>query len=350
MSVSILDRIEQGDLGLAAVTDLFEQIVSQQLSDVQIAAVLTAFKFRGISEQEIAGAAQALRHYARAVPGITDIASADCCGTGGDGLQTINISTLSALVCAAAGVPMVKHGNRSVSSTCGSADLLEALGVTIDIKPDMAAHALKNSDFCFLFAPSFHPAIAKVMPVRNQLKTRTLFNLLGPLLNPAKPRFQLVGVYDVNMLVAVAKSLSHLQVQRALVVNANGMDEISIAGPTDVAELNNGQVTSYQITPEQLGITRYDLSDIQVMDKSEAVERSLALLKGHGKSADVAAVAVNSAAVLYCTGVSQSLAEGVELAQQLILQGAGFAKLNQYKQCLVDYAKAQQLVEDVQNA
>src|SRR6185503_728098 len=240
-------------LGQDQAESLFAALVRGELDDPAIAAMLVALKVRGETVDELIGAARALRaadmHFDR-----PDYVYADSCGTGGDGSGTINISTAVAFVAAAAGLPVAKHGNRSVSSQCGSADLLERFGVRLDMPPGVARRCLDRAGVTFLFAPHYHRGVRHVMPIRKHLATRTVFNLIGPLVNPACPPIMLVGVYDSSLCVTVARTLGMLGCERALVVNGLGLDEIALHGETHAAELSRGAVVTRRFSPADFGV------------------------------------------------------------------------------------------------
>jgi len=334
MNTQILQLMENTHLNQPESQQLFNQVLQSQLSDIEITAMLTAFKLKGVTAEEIAGAAAALKKAAVSMPGVERIKCADSCGTGGDGLQTLNISTLTALTCAAAGLPMAKHGNRSVSSECGSADILEALGTPIEASPELALEGLIESNFCFLYAPQYHAGVSRVMPIRKQLKTRTVFNLLGPLINPASPKFQLMGIYDASLLKDMADALALIGIERAMVVNADGMDELSIAGKTNVAELQQGNVTEYTLTPADFGLKTHKLADIQISNRQDSLLRTKAFLQGEGQEAENHAVAMNSGALLYLSGIVTSLEKGADLALDLIAQQKPYQVLQSYIQVI----------------
>ncbi|NVJ50179.1 MAG: anthranilate phosphoribosyltransferase [Gammaproteobacteria bacterium] len=317
----ILEALYQGDhLNKTQTETLVTSIVKGELSEIEISALLVALKMKGESSEEIAGAANALR--ASATPFARPEGNiVDTCGTGGDGLGTINISTVVALVCAECGVPVAKHGNRSVSSKSGSSDVLQRFGLKLDITPDVAARCLREENFCFLFAPQYHPGVKHVMPVRTALKTRTLFNLIGPLANPAAPNIQLMGVYDPKLLAQMAQALGKLGCEKAMVVNGGGLDEIALHCDTQVAYLDNGRVTEMTITPEQAGLKRVPLESLQLDDPDEIAAALLCLIKGIGKPEHNDVVALNSAAVLLMSEKVSSLKEGVERAKEAILSG-----------------------------
>lgn len=292
--------LQQQDLSFDAAKSLFSDIMAGQLSDIELTAALLALKFKGETAAEIAGAAQAMRDHATAFDK-QDLLAADSCGTGGDGTNTINVSTTAAIVAAACGINMVKHGNRSVSSKSGSADLLKALGINIDMTPALAEKCLAETGFTFLFAPHYHAGVKHAMPVRTQLKTRTIFNILGPLANPAKPEVQLLGVYDPALVLPMAETLNRLGTKRAMVVHGSGTDEIALHGETLVAEVKHGEVTQYTVTPNDFGLENYSLESIAGDTPEYNAKASLSILNGEGEAAHNAAIIANVAALLVLT-------------------------------------------------
>jgi anthranilate phosphoribosyltransferase len=317
----IMNSLYQGKhLEQPQAQSIVTQIVNGELSEIEISALLVALKMKGESAAEIAGAASALRASATPFPK-KSAPVIDTCGTGGDGLNTINISTIVGLVAAECGVKVAKHGNRSVSSQSGSSDVLQRLGVKLDITPDTAAECLEKFNFCFLMAPLYHPGVRHVMPVRTALKTRTLFNLIGPLANPASPEIQLMGVYDVNLLDTMAEALNSLGCQKAFVVNGGGLDEIALHAETQVAYLRDGQVERLVIAPEDAGLRRAPLESLQLKDPVKIAAALLCVLKGVGKPEHVDAIALNTAAVLYLAEKVSDLKQGVEQAKEVIASG-----------------------------
>ncbi|NRA71479.1 MAG: anthranilate phosphoribosyltransferase [Gammaproteobacteria bacterium] len=326
---SILEQLYQGQsLSLSQSKQVFGQIITGDVEPVLLSALLTALKIKGETPDEIAGAALALKAQALAFPS-PDYPFLDSCGTGGDGSNSINISTASAFVSAACGVKVAKHGNRSVSSKSGSADLLEALGIKLDMSPSQSRQCLDNIGLCFLFAVQYHQGVRFAVPVRQALKTRTIFNVLGPIINPAAPKTQLMGVYDAALLEPIAQTLKLVGVKRALVVNGSGLDEIAIHGPTDVCELKDGIITRYQITPAQMGVETFELSELEGGDATHNATLITALLKGVGKPAHQAAVAVNVAATLLLSDKVTTLAAGVKMANEVILSGKPYEIVEQ---------------------
>src|SRR5579884_1014308 len=252
----LLNRvIEGGSLDSAGAADLMRQMMDEELTPIQLAAFLVALRAKGETADEVVGFAHTMRERARHIEITGDLA--DTCGTGGDGQGTFNISTAAALILAACGQPVAKHGNRAASGRCGSADVLEALGVDVSLPPEGVARCIEEVGIGFLFAPAFHPATKFAALPRRELGVRTVFNLLGPLTNPARPRYQLLGVSSADLLDLIAESLLKLGVEAALVVHSqDGTDEISIGAPTQVREVRDGCVRAYEITPEDFGVNR----------------------------------------------------------------------------------------------
>jgi anthranilate phosphoribosyltransferase len=326
---TILEKLYANQsLSIAESQLIFSAVVQGEMDPIILSSVLTALKMRGEQPDEIAGAAQALLAAATPFPAVDEL-HADCCGTGGDNMNTINISTTAAFVAAACGLKMVKHGNRSVSSKSGSSDLLEAFGINLTQSPEQAKACLDELGICFLFAPQYHAGIRHAMPVRQTLKTRTIFNLLGPLLNPSRPQVQLMGVYDESLLRPIAETMHKLGVQRAIVVHGSGLDEIALHGTTQVAELNNGEITEYSLSPADFGVDQYDVSALRGGDAAEnkiIIER---LLSGNGTAAQKAAVAINVSALLVIAGIATDFKQGTTLAMAAIDNGSALALIQQ---------------------
>lgn len=325
-----LARVMAGEgLSREETESLFGSLMDGLVSDPVKAGLLVALRMKGESPHEIAGAAAAMRHRAIKIPHRRKHV-VDTCGTGGDGLGTFNISTAAALVAAAGGAPVAKHGNRSVSSRSGSADVLAELGVDVEIPPEVAGRALTEIGIAFLFAPRLHPAMREVMPVRRELATRTLFNVLGPLTNPAGARRQLIGVYAAELVPVLAEVLAELDTEHALVVHGDGLDEITTHGPTTVGEVRDGAVTVYRLEPEEIGVERTELAALAggtPEDNARAMER---LLEGAGGPLVEVTVA-NAGAALYVAGAAPDLAAGVRDAREAIASGAAREKLEQLK-------------------
>lgn len=319
--MQLLARILNGEvLDLADTEKLFSHLIAGQLTDAQVAGMLVAMKIRGETPQEIAGAALALRRAAKPFPK-PDYPIADSCGTGGDGSNTINISTAAALVASSMGVPVAKHGNRSVSSRSGSADVLESLGIPLDGTPDNARAMLDTHNFCFLFAPHYHPGVKYAMPARQELKTRTLFNLLGPLINPAQPQSQLLGVYRPELCRPMAETLQLLGCARALVVHGTGLDEIALHGPTRVVEVNHEDIQEYELNPADFGVKDAPVSALRGGDADQNARLLLKVLQGGGDPAHRDAIAMNVAALLYLTGHSDNLKTATQHALAHLNEG-----------------------------
>jgi anthranilate phosphoribosyltransferase len=306
--------------------------MSGELTHAQMAAILVALRIKGESVDEIAAAANVMRELSTKVATLASPHLIDTCGTGGDGIQTFNVSTVSALVAAAAGAKVAKHGGRSVSSSCGSADVLEALGVNVNLTPAQVASAVEEIGIGFMFAPNHHSAMKHAAPVRRELGVRTLFNLLGPLTNPANAKRQIMGVFSPALTVKLAQVLQQLGSEHVLVVcGADGMDEISFTGDSHVAELKNGQVSAYTINPAQFGLPLHSLSSIQIDNAEQSKAMILAVLNGElGAARDI--VLLNAGAAIYVAGLADSLAAGVNKAAEVIDQGLALAKLNALQQ------------------
>lgn len=329
MEMTLNKLMTGGKLTKEESASLFEAVIGGKMNDVEIAALLVALKLRGETAEEIAGAAQALREGARVFPG-PDYVFADIVGTGGDGANTINISTAVTFVAAAAGLPVAKHGNRSVSSKCGAADLLERFGVKLDMPPATARKLLDELGVTFLFAPYYHSGIKHAMPVRKTLATRTMFNVLGPLINPARPPVMLVGVYDVSLCSVVAETLRLLGCERALVVNGLGLDEIATHGETNAAELLNGDIVERRFVPADFGVKEFPLSSIVggTPEENEAAIRSV--LGGGGDEAHAAAISVNASALLTLGGITKNYKDGLALAGEVLKSGKALDRLEKF--------------------
>ncbi|MBB1338963.1 anthranilate phosphoribosyltransferase [Pseudoalteromonas sp. SR44-2] len=329
--INVQHAIEQlitgQSLSYADAKALFDEIMQGNMSEIELTALLISLKIKGEVSDEIAGAAASMRENAVAFT-TSSTQLADSCGTGGDGSNTINISTTAAIVAAAAGINMVKHGNRSVSSNSGSADLLKALGINIDMSPEQAAKCLEQTNFTFLFAPHYHSGVRHAMGVRTALKTRTIFNILGPLANPAAPDVQLLGVYNEALCMPMAQTLKTLGTKRAMIVHGSGTDEIALHGPTTVVELNNGKLTQYTLNPSNFDLANYSLEQLAGEGPQYNANASLAILHGKGTDAHNAAIVVNVAALLYLTGKAETLKEGAKQAQTLLSSGQAMNTLN----------------------
>lgn len=312
--------VEEADL-------LMTRVMQGELSDVQIAALAVALRAKGETEQEITGFARAMRRGALQLPHAPEDVL-DTCGTGGDGLATFNVSTAAALIAAGAGAHVAKHGNRAASSRSGSADVLEALGVHLDLSPEAAARVLSQAGIVFLFARSFHPAMRHAASVRAALGIRTIFNFLGPLTNPAGARRQLLGVCSGIPTARMAAVLRALGATHAMVVRGeDGMDEISLCAPTEISELRDSAIRTYTVTPEQLGFNRCHPAALQGGDAAENARIIRAILDAEpGPRTDIALL--NAGAALYVAGRAASWEEGIVLARHAIASGAARAALD----------------------
>ena len=317
------------DLDAAGSEHLFERLVLGRLEPAEIAGMLIALRMKGETAEEMIGAARALSAAAQPFER-PDYLFADCCGTGGDGSGLINVSTATAFVAAAAGLPIAKHGNRSVSSRCGSADVLEALGATIELSPERARALLDETGFCFLFAPAYHPGMKHAALVRRQLAVRTIMNLLGPCINPARPPVQLLGVADPRMLRRIAETLNAMGVAQALVVHGSGLDEVALHGETQAVRLSDGDISELAITPEEAGIERAPLNVVTGGDPAENAARLRALLSGRGAVAESDITILNAAALLHTAGKTTSLKEAADQARDVLLSGQAAKVLDTY--------------------
>jgi len=316
-------------LGRAEAERLFTELVEGRLSEPAIAAMLVALRLKGETADELIGAARALRA-ADADFERPDYLFADTCGTGGDGSGTINVSTAVAFVAAAAGLPVAKHGNRSITSRCGSADVLEHLGAKLDISAERSRRSLDQTGICFLFAPLYHPGLRHAGPVRKALKVRTIMNVLGPCLNPAEPPVQLLGVADPRLLRPVAETLAALGLDRALVVHGSGLDEVALHGPTRAVRLRGGSFDEIEITPEEAGLAGAPVSALKGGGPEENAQRLKALLLGYGTSAEAQAVALNAGALLMTAGLASDLKEGTATATDVLASGAAYQRLEAF--------------------
>ncbi len=319
--------IQQQDLTREQMCEVMQRMMSGQVTAAQMAGFLVALRCKGESIEEITAAAQVMRELATPVT-IAGEHLIDTCGTGGDGANTFNISTTCAFVVAAAGGKVAKHGNRSVSSKSGSADVLEAAGVNLNLTAAQVAKCVNQIGVGFLFAPHHHGAMKHTAQVRKDMGIRTLFNLLGPLSNPAAAPNQLLGVYAKQWLEPLAQVLKNLGSQHVLVVCAqDGLDEISIASPTDIAELKNGQISTYHITPEQFGLSRGSLADLAVTDAESSLTFVKAVLQNQaGTEQDI--VLLNAGAAIYAANLTASLAAGIDKAREVLANGQALEKFN----------------------
>ena len=319
--------IEHREIFHDEMLSLMRQIMTGEMSPVMIAALITGLRVKKETIGEIAAAAMVMREFATKVPVTETFRLVDTCGTGGDAAHTFNSSTAAAVVAAAAGARVAKHGGRSVSSKSGSADVLEALGVNINLTPEQVARCIEDVGLGFMFAPNFHGAMKHAAPVRRELGIRTLFNILGPLTNPAGAPNQVMGVFHPDLVGIQVRVLQRLYSERVLIVHGReGLDEISIAGETLVGELRDGEVREYTVHPEQFGLKTHDIATLRVDTVEESRDRVLrALDNTPGPERDI--VTLNAGAAIYAAGVTDSLAEGVERARTVIASGSALAKL-----------------------
>ncbi|WNJ95321.1 anthranilate phosphoribosyltransferase [Vibrio ruber] len=327
----IIDKLfSQVSLSQEEAHILFSQIIRGEMAPILMAAMLTALKLKGETPEEISGAVQALLDNATPFPR-PDYDFADIVGTGGDGANTFNISTTAAFVAAACGVKVAKHGNRGVSSKSGSSDLLDAFGIDLAMTPLATREALDELGVAFLFAPQYHGGVRHAMPVRQTLKTRTIFNILGPLINPARPNIELMGVYDPDLIQPIAQTMLKMGMKRAAVVHGSGLDEVAIHGPTLVAEIRDQTITEYLLTPEDFGLKTYPLSAIQGGTPEENRQLIENLLTGKGTEAQMAAVAVNVALLLRLFG-REDLKANTQQAIDIMKSGQAFQRVRQLAQ------------------
>lgn len=331
---AIIKLTRKEDLGYEMAKAVMNEIMSGEASDVQKSAYLTALGMKGETIEEITGSAEEMRNHAARLEHQMDVL--EIVGTGGDGSNSFNISTTAALVISAAGVPVAKHGNRAASSKSGAADCLEALGVNIQLSPAQSRKLLEEIGICFLFAQKYHSAMKYVGPIRKELGIRTVFNILGPLTNPANANMQVLGVYEEALVEPMARVLSNLGVKRGMAVyGQDRLDEISVSAPTTVCEIDNGTFTTYIITPEQFGMKRYAKEELAGGTPEENAEITLSVLRGE-KGAKRDAVVLNAAAALYVAGKAATMQEGVALAQEMIDSGKALEQLERFRKRSVE--------------
>ncbi len=326
---AVVDRkdLEPGEARL-----VMDEIMSGRATPAQIAALLTALRMKGETVDELVAFVEVMLEHAAVISPRVNGILIDTCGTGGDRIKTFNISTVSAFVAAGAGALVAKHGNRAVSSRAGSADVLEALGVPLMLTPEQVCAAIEEVGIGFMFAPVFHPAMKFALQPRRELGFRTIFNLLGPLANPARVKAQVIGVYDAHLVEKVAEVLRGLGVKRALVVHGlDGLDELSTVGETQVAELQGGKIRTYRLVPEEMGITRARISELAGGDAETNARIAVQLLRGR-KGPQRDAVLLNAAAALLVSGLVKDLSSGLELASWSIDSGSAYRKLEELLQ------------------
>ena len=326
-----IETIVRGNnLSMSEMVDVMDEIMTGKATSSQIGSFITGLRMKGETVEEITGAVTVMRQKAAKIHTNGDVV--DTCGTGGDGLHTFNISTISAFVAAGCGVKVAKHGNRSVSSRCGSADLLMGLGVNIEAPIELVERCIEEVGIGFLFAPMLHPAMKHAVGPRREIGIRTIFNILGPLTNPAGAKFQLIGVYDPELTEPMANVLKNLGTIRAFVVHGEeGLDEISISGKTKITELRNKKISTYFISPENFGLKKGILEDIRGGSIDENVTLALDVLSGKEQQSRRDIVLLNAAFVLQAAGVTEDITEAVKLSAQSIDSGAAMEKLERMK-------------------
>jgi len=325
---AIISLSKKQDLPYEIAEAVMHEIMTGEATPVQMSAYLTALSLKGETPDEITASASAMREHCIRLLHWAD--ALEIVGTGGDHSDTFNISTTASIIASAAGIPVAKHGNRSASSKCGAADVLEALGVNINIPPEKSAKMLQDIGICFMFAQNYHIAMKFVAPIRRELGIRTVFNIIGPLTNPAGAKMELMGVYDRDLVEPLAQVLSSLGVKNAMVVHGeDGIDEISLSAPTFVCEVKDGWVRSYTITPEQFGIARCKKEDLVGGEPKENAEILRAILKGE-KGAKRDAAVLNAGAAMFITGKYGTIEDSVKAANEVIDSGKAYEKLEEF--------------------
>ena len=326
---ALIRLIEQREIFHDEMLSLMRQIMSGEVTQAQIAAILMGLRVKKETVGEISAAAQVMREFATKVPVTNTEHLVDTCGTGGDAAHTFNISTTAAFVAAAAGARVAKHGGRSVSSTCGSADVLEALGVNLSLTPEQVGQSIDEIGIGFMFAPNFHGAMKYAAPVRRELGVRTIFNVLGPLTNPAGASNQVMGVFHPDLVGIQARVLQRLGSSHVMVVHgSDGLDEITLSGETLVAELKDGEIIEYTLQPREFGFETCDLASLKVWDATQAKDMLLGVLDNlPGPARNI--VLLNAGAAIYVAGCAETLAEGIAKAHEAIESGAAREKLRQ---------------------
>jgi anthranilate phosphoribosyltransferase (EC 2.4.2.18) len=331
MIKSAIQKVISGqDLDFDTAKEVMNAMMEGTATQAQMGALLTGLRMKGETVEEITACATVMREKGLRINPVRNVI--DIVGTGGDGTNTFNISTTSAFVIAAGGVPVAKHGNRGVSSKSGAADVLECLGINLNLTPEQSAEILAKSNICFMFAQIYHTSMKYATPVRREMGVRTIFNVLGPLTNPAGATMQLMGVYDRKLVEPLAQVLSNLGVVRGLVVyGSDGMDEVTLTGETSVCEIRNGKLDSYEITPEQFGFSRCTLEDLAGGSPEENAKIASDILTGKGRGPKRDLVVLNSAMALYLGINDCTVAESIKLAQHIIDSGKAAAKLEQFR-------------------
>ena len=328
------------------IKEVFLSIMNNECNDAEIISFLMTLKTKGETVEEITGAAEVLREMSQKLK-LNSQELVDTCGTGGDGQNTFNISTASAIVAAAAGVKIAKHGNKSISSKSGSSDLLEFSGINIDLDEEQAQKCFDDNGITFMFAPKYHKAMKNVANVRKNIKTRTIFNVLGPLSNPANAKYQILGVYDKKLILPIAKVIKDLGVKRAMVVHSEeGLDEISCEKDTYIAEVNENEISEYTINPKEFGLEILLLESLKVDSVEESYKIFMNMLENKNETA-VNIVSLNAGAAIYISGIKESLKEGVEFAKKLIISGKALKKFKDLKKSMPEKLNTPKILEEI---
>ena len=324
------------DLDTDSCIRVAREIMKGEVPEDQIASFLINMKEKGETSSEIASFAKVMREFCTSIEPKVNGILVDTCGTGGDGLNTFNISTASAFVAAGTGVQIAKHGNRSVSSNCGSADILEAAGIGVELPPGQVKESIEELGIGFMYAPLFHPAMRHVQPVRRKLGIRTIFNILGPLTNPANAEAQVIGVYSPDLVKKVAGALVEIGIQRAVVVHGSGLDEITNTGVTSIAEVAGTQISEYELNPKDLGMAKASMNDLVSGDLEASIKDLIDVLEGKpGPKLDI--VLMNAGAAIMVGGLASDLNQGIGLARESIISGKALDKLNSMKMISKDH-------------
>ena len=328
------------------IKEVFLSIMNNECNDAEIISFLMTLKTKGETVEEITGAAEVLREMSQKLK-LNSQELVDTCGTGGDGQNTFNISTASAIVAAAAGVKIAKHGNKSISSKSGSSDLLEFSGINIDLDEEQAQKCFDDNGITFMFAPKYHKAMKNVANVRKSIKTRTIFNVLGPLSNPANAKYQILGVYDKKLILPIAKVIKGLGVKRAMVVHSEeGLDEISCEKDTYIAEVNENEISEYTINPKEFGLEILSLESLKVDSVEESYKIFMNMLENKDETA-VNIVSLNAGAAIYISGIKENLKEGIEFAKELIISGKALKKFEDLKKSMPEKLNTPKILEEI---
>ena len=328
------------------IKEVFLSIMNNECNDAEIISFLMTLKTKGETVEEITGAAEVLREMSQKLK-LNSQELVDTCGTGGDGQNTFNISTASAIVAAAAGVKIAKHGNKSISSKSGSSDLLEFSGINIDLDEEQAQKCFDDNGITFMFAPKYHKAMKNVANVRKNIKTRTIFNLLGPLSNPANAKYQILGVYDKKLILPIAKVIKGLGIKRAMVVHSEeGLDEISCEKDTYIAEVNENEISEYTINPKEFGLEVLSLESLKVDSVEESYKIFMNMLENKDETA-VNIVSLNAGAAIYISGIKENLKEGIEFSKELIISGKALKKFEDLKKSMPEKLNTPKILEEI---